>query len=324
MHILLPIAGININLWLLVAIGGMVGLLSGLLGVGGGFLLTPVLMMIGVPPTIAAASDANAVVATSSSGFAVHFRLRNVDLRMGTILLLGGLAGSSIGVQFVHSLRELGNADLVITLTYIVMLGLVGGFIVRDSLHKMSRGLVGRQKRPRARSRSFLSSLPLQIEFPRSGVRHSVLVPFALCVLVGLMTAVMGVGGGFLLVPMMVYVLGMPAHVAVGTSLFQILFTCAGATVMQAGANHTVDLMLVLLIAAGSTVGAQVGARLSRLLRGEQLMILLGVLALGVMVKMVVSLMMPPLIVILLLAPSGLSMWMTRSPGNATAREVSD
>jgi uncharacterized membrane protein YfcA len=321
MHILLPIAGIDISLWLLVAIGGMVGLLSGLLGVGGGFLLTPVLMMIGVPPTVAAASDANAVVATSSSGFAVHFRLRNVDLRMGTILLLGGLAGSSIGVRFVHGLRELGNADLVITLTYVVMLGLVGGFIVRDSLRKMGRGLVGRPKRPRARRHSLLSRLPLQIEFPRSGVRHSVLVPFGLCVLVGLMTAVMGVGGGFLLVPMMVYVLGMPAHVAVGTSLFQILFTCAGATVMQAGENHTVDLMLVLLIAAGSTVGAQVGARLSRLLRGEQLMILLGILALGVMVKMLVSLMVPPLIVILLLAPAGLSLWMTSSTGDATVRE---
>jgi uncharacterized membrane protein YfcA len=138
------------------------------------------------------------------------------------------------------------------------------------------------------------------------------------------MTAVMGVGGGFLLVPMMVYVLGMPAHVAVGTSLFQILFTCAGATVMQAGENQTVDLILVLLIAAGSTIGAQVGARLSRLLRGEQLMILLGALALGVMVKMVVSLMMPPLIVILLLAPAGLSMWMTSNSDKAIAREVSE
>jgi uncharacterized membrane protein YfcA len=324
MHILLPIAGMNINLWLIVAIGAMVGLLSGLLGVGGGFLLTPVLMMIGVPPTVAAASDANAVVATSSSGFAIHFRLRNVDLRMGTILLLGGLAGSGIGVQFVHSLREWGDADLVITLTYILMLGFVGGFIVRDSLRKMNRGLVGRPQRQHVRKRSFLASLPLQIEFPRSGVRHSVLVPFALCILVGLMTAVMGVGGGFLLVPMMVYVLGMPAHVAVGTSLFQILFTCAGATVMQAGENQTVDLILVLLIAAGSTIGAQVGARLSRLLRGEQLMILLGALALGVMVKMVVSLMMPPLIVILLLAPAGLSMWMTSNTDKAIAREVSE
>jgi uncharacterized membrane protein YfcA len=294
MRILLPIAGIGINAWLIVAIGGMIGLLSGLLGVGGGFLLTPVLMMIGVPPTVAAASDTNAIVATSSSGVAAHFRLRNVDLRMGTILLVGGLAGSGIGVRCVRFLREMGNADLVITLTYILILSLVGGFIVRDSWRKMRRGLVARAKRTRPRTRAFLSNLPLQMEFPRSGVRHSVLLPFLLCVIVGLLTAIMGVGGGFMLVPMMVYGLGMPAHVAVGTSLFQILFTCAGATLMQAGTNHTVDIVLALLVAAGSTIGAQVGARLSRLLRGEQLMILLGLLALGVTVKMIVGIVVPP------------------------------
>jgi len=294
MNILLPIAGISINIWLIVVIGAVVGLLSGLLGVGGGFLLTPILMMIGVPPTVAAASDTNAIVATSSSGVAAHFRLHNVDLRMGTVLLLGGLAGSGVGVRFVRLLRDMGNADLVITLTYILMLSLVGGYIVRDSLRKMRGGLIARARPNRPRARAFLSNLPLQMDFPRSGVRHSLLLPFALCLVVGLLTAVMGVGGGFMLVPMMVYLLRMPAHVAVGTSLFQILFTCAGATMMQAGANHTVDLTLALLVAAGSTIGAQIGARLSRLLRGEQLMILLGVLALAVTLKMVVSVVLPP------------------------------
>ncbi len=294
MRVLLPIAGIGINIWLVVAIGGIVGLLSGLLGVGGGFLLTPILMMIGVPPTVAAASDTNAVVATSSSGFAAHFRLHNVDLRMGTILLLGGLAGSGAGVRCVRVLRELGNADLAITVTYILVLGLVGSYIIRDSWQKLRGGLIPGGKIRKHRTRAFLSNLPLQMEFPHSGVRHSVLLPFLLCVVVGLLTAIMGVGGGFMLVPMMVYVLGMPAHVAVGTSLFQILFTCAGATLMQAGANHTVDFVLALLVAAGSTVGAQIGARLSHFLRGEQLMILLGVLALGVMVKMVVGIMLSP------------------------------
>lgn len=298
MWILLPIAGISVHIWTVVGIGGIIGLLSGLLGIGGGFLMTPILMMIGVPPTIAAASGTNAIVATSSSGVAAHFRLRNVDLRMGAILLLGGLTGSGIGVHFVRILKQMGSVDFVITLTYIVMLSLVGGFILRDSWRKMHAGLVGRPKHDPLPKRSALARLPLQMEFPHSGVRHSVFVPFALCLLVGVLTAVMGVAGGFVLVPMMVYMLRMPAHVAVGTSLFQALFTCAGATVMQAGDNQIVDLVLALLVAVGSTIGAQMGARLSRLLRGEQLMILLGVLALGVMVKMVASLVTPPSVLI--------------------------
>jgi uncharacterized membrane protein YfcA len=271
----------------------LIGVLSGLLGVGGGFLLTPLLIMIGVPPIVAAASDTNAIVATSSSGVAAHFRLHNVDVRMGLVALVGGLAGSAVGVRVMESLEKVGNANLVINLTYIAMLGIVGGLILRDSVRKWRRGTVVRaEERPRALP--VLSRLPWQMEFPRSMVRHSVLVPFSLCLLVGLMTAIMGVGGGFMLVPAMVYLLGMPAHVAVGTSLFQILFTCAGATLMQSGTNHTVDLVLALIVAAGSTVGAQFGARMSRWLRGEQLMGLLGILALAVMLKMAVGLMLPP------------------------------
>jgi uncharacterized membrane protein YfcA len=294
MRMLLPIAGIGINIWLVVIIGATVGLLSGLLGVGGGFLLTPALMMIGVPPTVAAASGTNAIVAASTSGCAAHFRMRNVDLRMGAILLLGGLAGSGVGVYLVRFLRNLGNADLVITLTYVIVLGLVGGYIVRDSLKKMRRGVVVAAKLAQRRTGKFFAGLPLQMEFRHSGVRHSVLLPFVFCLMVGLLTAVMGVAGGFMVVPVMVYGLRMPAHIAVGTSLFQALFTCAGATFLQAGTNHTVDIVLTLLVAAGSTIGAQVGARLSRFLRAEQLMILLGVLALGVMFKMVVGLVVPP------------------------------
>ncbi len=287
MRILLPIAGISVHIWTVIGIGGVIGLLSGLLGIGGGFLMTPILMMIGVPPTVAAASGTNAIVATSSSGVAAHFRLHNVDFKMGVILLCGGLTGSGFGVQILRLLRQLGRADLVIDLTYIVMLGLVGGFIVRDSWRKMRHGLMASPIHDGLHRRSFLSHLPLQMDFPHSGVRHSVLLPFALCFLVGILTAIMGVAGGFVLVPMMVYLLRMPAHVAVGTSLFQALFTCAGATIMQAGSNQIVDLVLALLVAVGSTIGAQVGARLSRLLRGEQLMILLGALALAVMLKMV-------------------------------------
>ena len=302
MRILLPIAGIGVHLWTVVGIGGIIGLLSGLLGIGGGFLLTPLLMMIGVPPTVAAASGTNAIVATSSSGFAAHFRMRNVDLRMGVILLLGGLAGSGIGVHMVHILQQLGSADLVISLAYVVMLGLVGGFVVRDSLRKMRSGMMTLAIDDLPRKRSILSRLPLQMDFPHSGVRHSILLPFTLCLLVGLLTAIMGVAGSFIIMPMMVYLLRMPAHVAVGTSLFQALFTCAGATVMQAGSNHIVDMVLALLVAIGSTVGAQIGARLSRYLRAEQLMILLGFLALGVMVKMAVDLVLTPAVPIVQIA----------------------
>lgn len=213
---------------------------------------------------------------------------------MGTILLSGGLAGSGIGVRCVGLLRNLGNADFAITPIYVLMLGLVGGYIVRDSWRKLRGGQLASPKRNRLYAHGFLASLPMQIEFPHSGVQHPAFLPFVLGLLVGLLTAVMGVAGGFMLVPMMVYLLRMPGHVAVGTSLFQALFTCAGATIMQGGANHTVDLTLALLVAVGSTIGAQIGTRLSRLLRGEQLMVLLGILALGVMVRMVSSLIVAP------------------------------
>jgi uncharacterized membrane protein YfcA len=292
--ILLPIAGISINLPLLVSTGAIIGFMSGLLGVGGGFLMTPFLMMIGIPPTVAAASDTNAIVATSASGVAAHFRLKNVDLRMGAVCLTGGLCGSAIGVQLIKLLRATGSADLLITFMYIFVLCGVGGFTLRDSLKKLRRGVLEPRAKKAHRKYLPLDRLPLQMEFARSGVKHSVLVPFFLCSMVGIMTAVMGVGGGFIMVPMMVYLLRMPAHVAVGTDLFQILFTCIGVTLMQAATNHTVDVVLAILIAAGSTIGAQIGARVSKRLRGEQLLIVLGVLALAVGLKMAVGIVVPP------------------------------
>ena len=294
MRILLPIAGIGVHIWLVIVIGGVIGLLSGLLGIGGGFLLTPILMMIGVPPTVAAASSTNAIVATSSSGVAAHFRLHNVDFRMGSILLLGGLIGSGMGVRCIYLLRKVGHVDLIITLSYILILGCVGSYIVRESLQKMRHGSASAPTDHPSHTDRFLANLPLQMNFPYSRIRQSILLPLALGILVGLLTSVMGMTGGFLLVPMMVYLLRMPTHVAVGTSLFQILFTCAAATLMQASANHTVDITLALLVAVGSTIGAQIGAHLSGLLRGEQLMILLGLLVLGVTVTLAVSRVLPP------------------------------
>jgi len=294
--VFLPIAGISINIFLVIGAGAFVGFLSGLVGVGGGFLMTPILMMLGVSPTVAAASDTSAIVATSSSGVAAHFRLGNVDFKMGGILLLGGLVGAAIGVRLMKLLRAAGNADFVIVVTYIVVLGTVGSFMMIRSLKSLKEGTIRKahshHSQPPAPAKR--SVLPFQVVFPRSGVRHSALVPFFLCLLVGMLAAIMGVGGGFIMVPMMVYMLRMPPHLAVGTDLFQILFTCAGVTLMQATTNHTVDLVLALLVALGSTIGAQIGARLTRLLRGEQLMIVLASLVLFVMVKMLASILIPP------------------------------
>ncbi len=294
MHILLPVAGISTNLFLIVAVGMLVGFLSGLVGVGGGFLMTPILMMVGVPPTVAAASDTNSIVATSSSGVAAHFRLGNVDLKLGSVLLLGGLAGAQVGVRIIKVLRAAGNADLVISLTYVVVLGCVGAFMFLESLYSLRGGILITQPHSPVENQNLFKKLPFQMNFPRSNVQHSVFVPFVLCALVGMLAAIMGVGGGFIMVPMMVYLLRMPMHVAVGTDLFQILFTCAGLTVMQATTNHTVDVVLALLIAVGSTAGAQIGARLSRLLRGDQLKIVLASVVLIVTVKMAIGLVVTP------------------------------
>jgi uncharacterized protein len=292
--ILLPVAGISIGLPVLLGAGALIGFLSGMFGVGGGFLLTPILMMIGIPPTVAAASDSCQIVAASSSGTAAHFRLGNVDIKLGIILLLGGLAGAALGVQIIKVLRALGAADFAITVTYIFVLGGVGGYMFFESLANLRRGALVSKSHGPARGRSFLSRAPFQMDFPRSQVRHSILVPFFMCGLVGLLAAIMGVGGGFIMVPMMVYVLRMPMHVAVGTDLFQILFTSAGITFMQSRTNHTVDLMLAIILAAGSTVGAQIGARVGRRLRGDQLKILLASIVLLVMVKMAISLLQTP------------------------------
>ena len=294
MSVFLPIAGISIAIWIPIGAGALVGFLSGLLGVGGGFLLTPILIMAGIPPTIAAASDSCQIVAASSSGVAAHWRLGNVDFKMGVTLLAGGLVGAGVGVQIIKVLRAVGNADSLITLTYIVVLAAIGGSMFVASLKSLRRGTMTVQShRPPSRT-GILERLPFQVHYQRSNVRHSLLAPLVLAMAVGILASIMGVGGAFIAVPMMVYLLGMPAHVAVGTSLFQTLFTCAGITYMQATANHTVDLVLALLLAAGSTIGAQIGARLTRFLRGDQPLIILALLALAVAVKMLIGVLVTP------------------------------
>jgi uncharacterized membrane protein YfcA len=294
MPVFLPIAGISSHLLLLVGAGLLVGVLSGLTGVGGGFLLTPLLIMMGIPPTFAAASGSNSFVATSASGMSGHFRLGNVDVKLGTVLLIGGLIGAAAGVEIIKVLEALGEANFLIRITYVFVLAGIGGYMFADGL----RTIRGRAAEPQAsgsgRLRTFLERLPWQMDFPRSGLRHSVLVPLLLCALAGTLTAIMGIGGGFLIVPMMIYLLRIPLRIAVGTSLFQILFTCVGVTYMQAVTNRDVDMELALLLGAGSAVGAQLGVWLNRSLRGEHVKVLLAGLALIVAVRMAAGLVITP------------------------------
>ncbi len=296
-HLYLPIAGNSVNTLLILGLGGAVGLLSGIFGVGGGFLMTPLLIMFGIPPTVAAASDSNQIVGASTSGTVAHFRLGNVDFKMGLLLLIGGVVGGTAGVQIIKVLRQLGNADFLINLTYVLMLGIIGSYMFAESLQSMRKAQIETPSH-RVKKESLYGRmskiLPWQMEFPRSGVRLSALMPLVLGTLVGILAAIMGVGGGFIMVPVMVYLLRMPMHVVVGTSLFQILFTCINVTIMQAWRNHTVDFILALLLLIGSSIGAQVGAKLGKKLRGDQLKILLASLVLVVMFKMLYELLARP------------------------------
>jgi hypothetical protein len=300
MYIYLPIALTSVNFLVVTGLGLAVGLLSGLFGVGGGFLMTPLLMMIGIPPTIAAATDANQIVAASASGSFAHWRLGNVDFKMGLFLLVGGFAGGAGGVQLIKFLRAQGGADFLIKMTYVVMLGLVGSFMFIESLHALRKSKKTASQKDTTshvtekKKKGLLASLPLQVYFDKSKVTHSAIIPMVLGIFVGVLAAVMGVGGGFLMVPVMIYLLRMPMHVVVGTSLFQILFTCIEVTFLQAYSNHTVDFTLALLLLVGSVFGAQIGTVLGRKLKGDQLKIMLAVIVLAVTVKIVLELVLQP------------------------------
>jgi uncharacterized protein len=295
--IYLPIAGSSVNILILLGLGGAVGFLSGLFGVGGGFLMTPLLIMVGIPPTVAAASDSNQIVAASASATYAHYRMGNVDFKMGLLLLVGGVVGGTLGVQLIKVLRSMGNADFVIKITYVVMLGVVGFYMFLESLQNLRKPTREVEEAKPTKPSLYLRlirALPYQMHFAKSGVTLSPLLPLILGAFVGILAAIMGVGGGFIMVPIMVYMLRMPMHVVVGTSLFQILFTCVDVTIMQSVTNHTVDLVLAILLLIGSTIGAQFGARLSRKLKGDQLKILLASLVLVVMIQMFLGLILSP------------------------------
>lgn len=299
MYLYLPVALTSINILIPVGLGLIVGLLSGLFGVGGGFLMTPLLIMLGIPSTVAAATDSNQIVAASVSGTYAHWRVGNVDFKMGFYLLVGGFLGGLAGVELIKILRAMGDAGFVIKLTYVVMLGSVGTYMFVESLQSMrKRKSEEAQEVKDTRVAKFLRSLPLQTRFEKSGVTHSMIVPVVLGGLVGVLAAIMGVGGGFLMVPVMFYVLRMPMHVIVGTSLFQILFTCIEVTFLQSYTNHTVDFVLAVLLLVGSTFGAQVGAVLGRKLKGDQLKVVLAAVVLVVTVKIIFELTLTPSILL--------------------------
>ena len=285
MEVYLPIAGMSINILFLAGLGALVGFMSGLFGVGGGFIMTPLMMMAGIPPAVAAASDSNQIVAGAASGAYAHWRLRNVDIKMGLILLTGGVVGGTIGVQFVKLLRELGNIEFVMKFLYVLMLSLIGGLMFMESLRTIRRGTSqpARSAVEKKKKASIWSRLPLQMHFTQSNIRTSAIFPFSIALFVG-----------FIMVPAMIYVIGMPTIVAVGTDLFQIVLTTANVTFQQAVANQTVDLLLAMVLLLGSTIGAQFGAKVGRLLRGEQIRILLATIVLLFAVKFVLDLLLEP------------------------------
>jgi uncharacterized membrane protein YfcA len=293
MQIYLPIAEVSVNAFLLLGLGGLVGVLSGMFGVGGGFLMTPLLFFIGIPPAVAVATQANQIVASSFSGVLAHFRRKTVDFKMGTVLLIGGLAGAALGVVIFNTLREIGQVDLLVKLSYVLFLGVIGVLMFFESLRAIRRRRRG-ESAPKRRSRTWIDALPFKMKFRTSGLYVSVLPVLVVGALVGVLAAIMGVGGGFIMVPAMIYILGMPTKVVVGTSLFQIIFVTAFTTLLHATTNHTVDLGLALLLLVGGVVGAQFGTQIGLKMRAENLRILLALLVILVCANIALGLLLRP------------------------------
>jgi uncharacterized membrane protein YfcA len=294
MQIYLPIAEVSVDVFLLLAMGAGVGFLSSLFGVGGGFLATPLLIFLGIPPPVAVATQANQIIGASLSGALLHWRRGNVDFKMGLVLLVGGLVGSTAGVALFAVLRVMGQIDLVILVSYVLFLGAIGGLMLWESV----RALLRQRRQPGAKAKLhqhiWLHGLPLKVRFRKSKLYISALLPLGLGFFVGILAAIMGVGGGFIMVPAMIYVLGMPTAVVVGTSLFQIIFVAVNVTVLQSIHTHTVDLFLAVVLLVGGMAGAQLGARVGTKLRGEQIRILLGLIVIAVCANLAFGLVAPP------------------------------
>lgn len=295
MDIYLPIAEVAVNAPLIVALGALVGFISGMFGIGGGFLMTPLLVFFGIPAPVAVSSMALHVAGSSMSSVMAYGRRRAVDLRMGGVLAAGGVVGAVVGVELFRVLRLLGQADLIVAVSYLVFLSVIGGLMLTESLGAIVRrrrgepALAHRDRRP-----IWLYGLPLKLRFPRSRLYISVIPPLVLGAFVGVLSAIMGVGGGFILVPAMIYILRMPAGMVVGTSLLQIIVTTALTGILQAGRNQTVDVVLATLLLIGGVVGAQLGARASSRFRAEELRAILALIVLLVGLRMGLGLFLTP------------------------------
>lgn len=295
MYIYFPIAEISLNLFIVIGLGGFIGFLSGLFGVGGGFLMTPLLIFLGIPAPVAVATEANQIVASSVSGVIAHWRRKNVDFKMGTVLLLGGLVGSSLGVLLFALLEKIGQLDLVIKLSYVFFLGIIGILMLWESVRTYIRSRKTEFHSRKLHEHNWLHGLPLKMRFRRSKLYISALVPFSIAAFVGVLSAIMGVGGGFIMIPAMIYLLGMPTSVVIGTSLFQIIFVTANVTLLQSVQTQTVDFLLAGTLLFGAVIGAQIGTRFGGMLRGEQLRGMLAIIVLLVSIRIGYELISIPL-----------------------------
>ena len=295
MSIYLPIAEMNVNVLLIILLGIMVGGLTGLFGVGGGFLMTPLLIFLGIPPTVAVGTEAPHVLASSLSGAIAHWRKKNVDIKMGVFLLTGGIAGSVVGVNLFKILREFGQIDVIIQFLFLIFLGLIGFSMLFESakttIKKYRTTSIIRTK---LHQHSWIHGLPFKMRFHRSKLYISTIPPVIIGIFVGILSAMMGVGGGFIMIPAMVYILGMSTNVVVGTSLFQIIFVTANSTFFQSYLNQTVDIVLASLMILGGVIGAQIGARLGTKFRAEYLRGALAFIVLMVCLKIFLDLTLTP------------------------------
>jgi uncharacterized protein len=306
LNLYLPIAEISVNALILIGMGAAVGFLSGLFGVGGGFLITPLLIFYNIPPAIAVATGANQVIASSFSGALAHYKRGTVDIKLGLMLLIGGAAGSVVGVWLFTLLRRLGQLDLAVSLLYVVMLGTVGGLMLVESVQAMLRVHKGGSGEVRhASHHNWVQRMPLKMRFKRSKLYVSVIPVLGIGFVIGVLASIMGVGGGFIMVPAMIYLLRVPTSVVVGTSLMQIMFTAAVTTVLQAATNQTIDIMLGFLLMVGGVVGAQFGVEAGRKLRGDQLRALLALLVIAVAGRLLVELVVTPAELYSISLPSG-------------------
>ncbi|WP_339848781.1 sulfite exporter TauE/SafE family protein [uncultured Nisaea sp.] len=294
MYIYLPIAEMSVNVLTILAMGGAVGFLSGLFGVGGGFLMTPILIFIGVPAPVAVSTGANQIVASSVSGVIAHWRRGNLDFTMGLVLLGGGIIGSSLGVLLFKFLESLGQIDLVIKLCYVVFLGVIGSLMLLESVRTILQVRQSGARRRKLHQHTWMHGLPLKMRFRKSKLYISALLPLGIGFFVGVLSAIMGVGGGFIMVPAMIYMLGMRTSMVVGTSLLQIIFVTANVTFLQSISTQTVDVVLAILLLIGAVVGAQFGSQFAVKLKGEQLRGLLALMVVAVCLKLAFDLVITP------------------------------